>query len=155
MIRVGGEHVDPVTGPPDMRVSLFANAMSFPALIASIVGRSPAAPTIPVTTVSAVDTVAASTMPSGPWTMSGMSAHPLSLSNVLNLSAASGVESDATLGRYLMTWSAMSSALLPALRASTTKLSGHASTISSVWVPMDPVLPIMDTGAPPRRLLPS
>ena len=87
MIRVGGEHVDPVTGPPDMRVSLFANAMSFPALIASIVGRSPAAPTIPVTTPP----------------LSGMSAHPLSLSSVLNLSAASGVESDATLGRYLMT----------------------------------------------------
>jgi len=35
----------------------------------------------------------------------------------------------------------MSSALFPALRASTTKLSGQAATISSVWVPMDPVLP--------------
>jgi len=35
----------------------------------------------------------------------------------------------------------MSFALFPALRVSTTKLSGHASTISRVWVPMDPVDP--------------
>jgi hypothetical protein len=35
----------------------------------------------------------------------------------------------------------MSSTLVPAESASTTKLSGQASTISSVWVPIDPVEP--------------
>mmetsp|Transcript_48526 Transcript_48526/g.103269 ORF Transcript_48526/g.103269 Transcript_48526/m.103269 type:complete len:328 (+) Transcript_48526:761-1744(+) len=130
-----------MTGPPDMSVSLFARAMSFPSLIASMVGRRPAAPTMPVTTVSAEPTVAASTIPSAPWTISGMSAQPSSFSMALSSSAASGVARDATLGEYFITCSAISCALFPALRASTTKFSGQASTMSRVCVPMLPVEP--------------
>lgn len=39
-------------GPPAMRVSLLARQMSLPASMAATVGRSPAHPTMPVTTAS-------------------------------------------------------------------------------------------------------
>ena len=51
-------------GPPAMSVSLFASAMSLPALIASTVGSSPAQPTMPVTTTSASGRAAAAAGPS-------------------------------------------------------------------------------------------
>mmetsp|Transcript_16795 Transcript_16795/g.23777 ORF Transcript_16795/g.23777 Transcript_16795/m.23777 type:complete len:223 (+) Transcript_16795:792-1460(+) len=135
-----------MTGPPLMRVSLFARAMSFPSLIASMVGSSPAAPTIPVTTVSAEETVAASTIPSCPYTILGMveELHPNDSRRSFNAFAASGVDIEATLGEYLSTCSAINSTLLPADKASMTKFSGQASTISSVCVPIDPVDPSND-----------
>ena len=127
-----------MTGPPDIRVSLFAKAMSFPLLMASMVGFSPAAPTIPVTTVSAVSTVAAASMPSDPHSISGIPPLNFSppsfaaLSRSLTSPAASSVPMLTTLGPYFMTCSAINSAFVPADRASMTKLSGHASTISRV-----------------------
>ena len=54
------------------------------------------------------------------------------------------MDNDATLGLYFIHCSAINSALLPADNASTTKLSGQASTISSVCVPMLPVEPRME-----------
>mmetsp|Transcript_1524 Transcript_1524/g.2069 ORF Transcript_1524/g.2069 Transcript_1524/m.2069 type:complete len:242 (+) Transcript_1524:919-1644(+) len=133
-----------MTGPPLISVSLLARAISFLSLMASIVGLSPAAPTIPVTTVSADEIVAASKIPSSPWTMSGILEHPFFTNNSFNSLAASGVESDATLGLYFMTCSAMSSTFVPALKASTSKLSGQTSTMSNVCVPMLPVDPKID-----------
>ena len=115
--------------------------MSFLNLMASIVGLRPAAPTIPVTTVSAVLTVAASRIPSSPNTISGMSAHPAAIKRSFNCAAASAVAMEATFGLYFRTCLANSSTFVPADSASMTKLSGQASTISSVCVPMDPVDP--------------
>ena len=133
-----------MTGPPLINVSLLAKAISLPSLIASIVGNRPAAPTIPVTTVSADDTVAASTIPSGPCTICGMFVQPISFNIFFNWEAASGVLNDATFGEYFITCSAINWALFPALNASTIKFCGHASTMSSVCVPMLPVEPKMD-----------
>mmetsp|Transcript_34297 Transcript_34297/g.52674 ORF Transcript_34297/g.52674 Transcript_34297/m.52674 type:complete len:222 (-) Transcript_34297:249-914(-) len=130
-----------ITGPPLIRVSLLAKAISLRNLMASMVGLSPAAPTIPVTTVSAVSMVAACRIPSSPWQISGIWSKFAAFSMSFNSSAASGVANDAIFGLYFMTCSAMSLAFVPAERASTTKLSGHASTISSVCVPMLPVDP--------------
>ena len=52
--------------------------------------------------------------------------------------------SDATFGEYFITCSAINCALFPALNASTIKFCGHASTMSSVCVPILPVEPKMD-----------
>ncbi len=130
-----------MTGPPLMRVSLFARAMSFFNLMASMVGSSPAAPTIPVTTVSAESIVEQAKIPSSPCMMVGMLAIPASSRFDLSSAAAASVAIETTFGVYFKTCSVMSFELVPAERASTTKFSGQASTISRVWVPMDPVDP--------------
>mmetsp|Transcript_28994 Transcript_28994/g.47873 ORF Transcript_28994/g.47873 Transcript_28994/m.47873 type:complete len:235 (+) Transcript_28994:417-1121(+) len=133
-----------ITGPPLIRVSLLARAMSLPSLIASIVGLRPAAPTMPVTTVSAVSTVEQARIPSSPNMISGIFLHPAPSRRSLSSLAAASVAREAIFGLYFMTCSAMSSALFPAERASTTKLSGQASTISNVCVPILPVDPNND-----------
>ena len=130
-----------MTGPPLMRVSLLARAMSFFNLIASMVGSSPAAPTIPVTTVSAESMVEHARIPSSPCIMVGILAMPASSKFDFNCCAAFSVAIDTTLGLYFKTCSVINFELVPAERASTTKLSGQASTISRVWVPIDPVDP--------------
>mmetsp|Transcript_10531 Transcript_10531/g.22199 ORF Transcript_10531/g.22199 Transcript_10531/m.22199 type:complete len:305 (+) Transcript_10531:293-1207(+) len=130
-----------MTGPPLMSVSLLARAMSFFNLMASMVGWSPAAPTIPVTTVSAESIVAAARMPSSPCMMLGILAMPASSRLDLSSCAAFSVAIETTLGLYFKTCSVMSFELVPADKASTTKLSGQASTMSRVCVPMDPVDP--------------
>mmetsp|Transcript_20471 Transcript_20471/g.30325 ORF Transcript_20471/g.30325 Transcript_20471/m.30325 type:complete len:213 (-) Transcript_20471:206-844(-) len=134
-----------ITGPPLISVSLFAKAISFLSLMASMVGSRPAAPTIPVTTVSAESTVAAARIPSSPCRIFGMFLHPAPSNLSLSSFAASAVDKEATFGLYFSTCSAMSSALFPADSASTTKLSGQASTISRVCVPMLPVEPNSDS----------
>ena len=48
-----------IAGPPEIKVSLFAKAIVFLALMASTVGTRPAQPTMPVTTTSAFFSVAA------------------------------------------------------------------------------------------------
>mmetsp|Transcript_20478 Transcript_20478/g.50900 ORF Transcript_20478/g.50900 Transcript_20478/m.50900 type:complete len:314 (+) Transcript_20478:768-1709(+) len=130
-----------MTGPPLMSVSLFARAMSFFNLIASMVGWSPAAPTIPVTTVSAESIVEHARIPSSPCMIVGMLDIPADSRFDLSSAAASAVAIETTFGVYFRTCSVMSFELVPAERASTTKLSGQASTISRVWVPIDPVDP--------------
>ncbi|CAI8251437.1 MAG: Uncharacterised protein [Prochlorococcus marinus str. MIT 9313] len=54
------------TGAAAIRVSLLARARSLPALIAASVGSSPAQPTMPLTTRSALSHEAATLSPSGP-----------------------------------------------------------------------------------------
>mmetsp|Transcript_690 Transcript_690/g.1482 ORF Transcript_690/g.1482 Transcript_690/m.1482 type:complete len:309 (+) Transcript_690:752-1678(+) len=130
-----------ITGPPLMSVSLFARAISFFNLIASIVGFSPAAPTIPVTTVSAESIVAAARIPSSPCIIIGILESPTSSKLDFTSRAASAVAIETIFGLYFKTCSVMSFELVPADNASITKLLGQASTISSVWVPIDPVDP--------------
>ena len=55
-----------MAGPPAIRVSLFARAMSLPASMAATVGGSPAVPTTPVTTTSAPCAVAQAVAASAP-----------------------------------------------------------------------------------------
>mmetsp|Transcript_58805 Transcript_58805/g.143844 ORF Transcript_58805/g.143844 Transcript_58805/m.143844 type:complete len:232 (+) Transcript_58805:1054-1749(+) len=135
-----------MTGPPLINVSLLANAISFLSLMASIVGWRPAAPTIPVTTVSAESTVAQARIPSSPCMISGRSDLGMLASSNKSTSscAACGVAKDATFGLNLRTCSAMSLEFVPADNASTTKLSGQTSTMSSVCVPIEPVEPNND-----------
>lgn len=52
-----------------------------------------------------------------------------------------GSRTETSLGLNLATCSARSSRLLPAARATIWKRSGFSSTISRVWVPMEPVDP--------------
>mmetsp|Transcript_46879 Transcript_46879/g.135082 ORF Transcript_46879/g.135082 Transcript_46879/m.135082 type:complete len:217 (-) Transcript_46879:324-974(-) len=121
-----------ITGPPLIKVSLFAKAISFFNLIASIVGFRPAAPTIPVTTVSALSMVEAARIPSSPNKISGIFLHPAASKRSFSSSAALAVPMLAIFGLYLRTCSAINSALFPADKASTTKFSGQASTMSRV-----------------------
>mmetsp|Transcript_32753 Transcript_32753/g.64896 ORF Transcript_32753/g.64896 Transcript_32753/m.64896 type:complete len:326 (-) Transcript_32753:120-1097(-) len=134
-----------ITGPPLISVSLLASAMSLPSLIASMVGSRPAAPTIPVTTVSAPAAVAAATVPSSPNSICSGRGAPAATRRSLSSTAAASVAIDAIVGRYAAHCSAMRAALVPADSASISKFCGHAETMSRVCVPIDPVHPRRDS----------
>ena len=122
--------------PAQTSVSLLARAMVFPALIAAMVGRMPIIPTIAVTSTSASGRVAASIKPSMPQatftSVSFILARKSSAASLLHITASFGANS-------LICFS-ISSTFLPAASATTDK-SALFLTISSVWVPMEPVEP--------------
>ena len=126
--------------PAVTRVSLFARAISFPALIAAIVGSTPIIPTIAVTTMSASGTVAASMRPSSPYTIL---TPEISLNLSLISAASFSSPTDIRPGMNSLTCFSRSSMFLPQERA-TTSISLFALTISRVWVPMEPVDPMID-----------
>mmetsp|Transcript_210 Transcript_210/g.921 ORF Transcript_210/g.921 Transcript_210/m.921 type:complete len:232 (-) Transcript_210:136-831(-) len=127
-------------GPPAISVSLFASAMSLPALMASTVGCRPAQPTMPVTTVLHSEWRATSMAPSSPHMISGAS-EPMSPSSRLKSSTRSAEPTLTSLGLKARVCSARSATLRPALSALTSNLSGCSAQMSSVCVPMDPVDP--------------
>mmetsp|Transcript_33644 Transcript_33644/g.43190 ORF Transcript_33644/g.43190 Transcript_33644/m.43190 type:complete len:230 (-) Transcript_33644:252-941(-) len=134
-------------GPPAIRVSLLARAISLPPLMASMVGRRPAHPTIPVTTVSASSTAATAQIPSFPAMIVGISDSfmPCFDSASFRAGIESGEDTEAIFGLNCATCFENNSTLLPADRPMTSKCSGFSSQISSVWVPIEPV--------DPRRLI--
>mmetsp|Transcript_13687 Transcript_13687/g.49065 ORF Transcript_13687/g.49065 Transcript_13687/m.49065 type:complete len:234 (+) Transcript_13687:673-1374(+) len=129
-----------IAGPPAMSVSLFARQMFFPASIAATVGGSPAQPTIPVTVLSTSGCRATSIMPSGPYKISGLSP---SIAAIIDSSRATSAPSLmlTIFGLNFMICSARTSRFFPALSATISNLSGFSSAMSSVCVPMEPVLP--------------
>mmetsp|Transcript_10264 Transcript_10264/g.15456 ORF Transcript_10264/g.15456 Transcript_10264/m.15456 type:complete len:204 (-) Transcript_10264:288-899(-) len=123
-----------ITGPPAMRVSLFARAMVFPFLMASMVGRRPAQPTIPVTTVSAELALATAQFPSWPLRISGysLSFTPMAESLDLRSLISSSVATETTSGLNCLICLAKSSVFAPAASPATLKFCGLSSTISRV-----------------------
>ena len=129
-----------MTGPPAISVSLFASAIVRPSLIASIVGKRPATPTTPVTTVSAPGATAAAIWPSGPVTISGIGA-PAALISSRSCASFSAAASPTTFGLNSIACCASSSTFAPAEIEMTSKASGYSRQMSSVCVPIDPVEP--------------
>mmetsp|Transcript_2138 Transcript_2138/g.4924 ORF Transcript_2138/g.4924 Transcript_2138/m.4924 type:complete len:278 (-) Transcript_2138:96-929(-) len=129
-----------ITGPPLMRVSLFASAMSFPALIASTVGRRPAQPTMPVTTTSASPYLATSAMPDSPNTNSGIFPLYPDIASFSSFSVSSFF-TETILGLNFLICSERRPTLVPAAKPSIENVSGRYSTMSSVCVPIEPVDP--------------
>ena len=122
--------------PAVTSVSLFASAISFPALIASMVGRMPIIPTIAVTRISDSGTAATESSPSMPDTIS----ISISRTRLLSSAARSSFHTAASFGRNSRICCSSRSMLFPAARAVTSR-SPLVLTISSVWVPMEPVEP--------------
>ena len=122
------------TGPAAINDSLFARASRFPASKVAIVTDSPAKPTTPFTTTSAVPDTAA--MASGP----ASTATPAGSSSASSCARPASAMAT-TRGCTRCAWAASSSTELPAPNATISKRSGCAATTSSVWVPMDPVEP--------------
>mmetsp|Transcript_13347 Transcript_13347/g.49945 ORF Transcript_13347/g.49945 Transcript_13347/m.49945 type:complete len:234 (-) Transcript_13347:124-825(-) len=129
-----------IHGPPAMRVSLFARQMFFPASIAATVGGNPAHPTIPVTTLSTSLCLATSTIPFGPYRSSG-NGPSMSLSIAFSVAMSFPSAMLTIFGLNFLICAASTSRFLPAERATISNLSGCSSAISSVCVPMEPVLP--------------
>ena len=126
--------------PAVTSVSLFARAISLPALIASIVGTIPIMPTTAVTTISACSIAAAWISPSIPVPYSiPVTSESLALSLASALSSAIETKS----GLNSLTCCSKSSTLFPADRA-TTLISLFFLTTSRVWVPIEPVDPSTD-----------
>ena len=106
-----------------------------PSVRATIVGPSPAAPTIPLRTRSAPEAAISSRIPSSPASTRPSHAEPAR-------AAASG-SARAIAGTPCRTaCSTAGSQLEPAARP-TTWSSSEAATISSAWVPIEPVDPRM------------
>mmetsp|Transcript_27927 Transcript_27927/g.65007 ORF Transcript_27927/g.65007 Transcript_27927/m.65007 type:complete len:276 (-) Transcript_27927:124-951(-) len=135
-----------ITGPPAMRVSLFASAIRFFFLIASMVGKRPAQPTMPVTTTPASSSVATALTPSAPpiTSMPELTPRSTSLSFSSETLDSSPQLITLTVSLNSTAWSASRSRLPPADSAVTLNLSGRALTMSRVWVPMEPVDPISE-----------
>mmetsp|Transcript_20090 Transcript_20090/g.64698 ORF Transcript_20090/g.64698 Transcript_20090/m.64698 type:complete len:259 (+) Transcript_20090:960-1736(+) len=133
-----------IAGPPAMRVSLLAKAMSFPASIASTVGSKPAHPTTPVTITSASPHVAHAAAASFPYTTSTPPGKPPRSASASSKSAffeASDNPTTFTVSLNSWTWSANSFQFDPAHSEEISNRSGRARAKSRVCVPMDPVLP--------------
>ena len=122
--------------PAVTSVSLFAKAISFPALIASIVGRIPIIPTIAVTRISDSGCLATSSSPSIPLTTLTSRSFILSF----NSFALSSFQTAASFGLNSLICFSKRSILFPAASAVTSR-SPFVLTISNVCVPMDPVDP--------------
>ena len=122
--------------PAVTSVSLLARAISFPALIAATVGLIPSIPTIAVTTISASLCVATATRPSIPDNTSILRSAILSLRAL----ALSSLPQDTRLGlNFLICFSNKS--ILEPQDIATTSRSFFSSTIESVCVPIEPVVP--------------
>lgn len=125
--------------PATTSVSLLANAMALPALIAAMVGRKPAKPTIAVSTMSICVLSTTWHRASGPaYTFIGRSDSAwdtvVYLSS-LAMTTVSGLNSRACFIN--------SSALLPAVRVCAWNWSGCCLMTSSACVPIEPVDPSM------------
>ena len=125
-----------ISSPADTSVSLFASAISFPALMASNVGTMPMFPTTDVTTVSLVSYTAASIRPSIPLNI--FMSHPASL--CLSFSASVSSITAAMSGRNSLICFSRKSIFLLAVSA-LTSIPPISLTTSSVCVPMEPVEP--------------
>ncbi len=126
-----------ITNPPAItRTSLFARAMSLPALIAARVGIRPDAPTSAETTMSAPSQAATSSRPSSPQQALGVYDSPFFISFISHSS-----ERDITSGRNSSACLTNNSLFLPAAMAVTRNLSGYRLMISRVLRPMEPVEP--------------
>src|SRR5262245_51369707 len=126
--------------PAITSVSLLANAIVFPVLIAAMVGKSPAPPTIAESTRSAGTSAASVTSPSGPRRSSG--------SGRGNARATASTASGSWRARARGRWRAQSSAINSgeeprAAMPSTWNSSGNRSTSSRARRPTDPVTPRM------------
>ena len=117
--------------------SLLASAIDLPALIAASVGSRPAPPTIAEITRSAFGIVAVCTRPSAPpRTLVGS---PLHRTRSCWAAASSDIATMA--GPKVRTCSSSLSTLVPAVIPITWNLPGNFETMSSVFVPIDPVEP--------------
>eukprot|EP00601_Ochromonadales_sp_CCMP2298_P003328 CAMPEP_0173186320 /NCGR_PEP_ID=MMETSP1141-20130122/10071_1 /TAXON_ID=483371 /ORGANISM="non described non described, Strain CCMP2298" /LENGTH=164 /DNA_ID=CAMNT_0014109999 /DNA_START=812 /DNA_END=1306 /DNA_ORIENTATION=+ len=121
--------------------------MSLPALIAATVGSRPAQPTMPVTTVHASVCVATARMPSSPAANSGKFPGSIPMSRSFALSSSNLFESwmDTSLGLNSTICCARRSRFDPAAIATHLKNSGFSLQMSSVCVPILPVLPSRDS----------
>ena len=122
--------------PAVTSVSLFASAISFFALIASIVGRIPIIPTIAVTRISTSGSVEISINPSMPLT----TFTSRSLTDSFNSEADFSSQTATAFGANSRICFSKSTILLPAANAATCK-SLYSLTTSNVWVPIEPVDP--------------
>jgi hypothetical protein len=122
--------------PAVTSVSLFASAISFPALIASIVGRIPIIPTIAVTTICESFQDAAASNPSIPDKISTSRSAVFIFSSAafssFHTAAIDGLNSRICFSRSSMLFPAASAVIF---------ISLFVLTISSVWVPIEPVDP--------------
>ena len=125
--------------PPVTSVSLFAKAISFLAFAAASVGFKPTIPTTEFTTRSAFSSVAASISPSIPLKTRVFVSFILSLNSL----AFSSLKTTASSGLYFLTCSSSSFIFVDAVSAETFKLS--LSATSSVWVPIEPVDPRIES----------
>ena len=106
---------------------------------------------MPVTVASIAGCAAAAHAPSSPHMTSG-AAEPMSAKVALSSAAFSAVCSTASSGRNSRHCWASSSTFAPAASALTLNRSGYSRTMSSVCVPMLPVLP--SRLPPPRGVSP-
>ena len=139
-----------ITGPPAMRVSLLASAKRLPFLMASMVGSSPAQPTMPVTTTFASSSVATASTPSAPphtWNFFRSQPRSAIFSFSSGTFAGSAQLTTLTVSLNSAACDASRSRLPPADRAVTLNLSGRARTMSKVCVPMEPVEPMRPMAA--------
>ena len=123
-----------ISSPATTSVSLLAMATLLPALMASIVGRSPAKPTIAATTISISLRLHISLSASAPVLI-------IAPNSLRNVSAASGSVITTVSGWNSAIWLRTSSTDLFALIAFTENLSGLRRITSSVLRPMLPVEP--------------
>ena len=122
--------------PAVTSVSLFARAISFPASMAAMVGLIPIIPTMAVTNTWLWGKTAISSKPSMPERILTFVSETLARRSA----AASSDHMHTARGWNSRICSSILSTLLPAARATACK-SGLFRTISSVWVPMEPVEP--------------
>ena len=122
--------------PAVTSVSLLARAMSFPDLMAAMVGRIPIIPTTAVTRISYPSMAAISMRPSMPETIF-VSVSPTRRARSFAFSSS---QTPQTAGLNSRICSSRSLILLPAAMAFT-EISPLARTTSRVWVPMEPVEP--------------
>src|SRR3954451_13007934 len=136
MIRVSVASARAVTSsPPTTRLSLFASASSIPSVSATIVGPSPADPTIPFSTRSAPDAAISSRMPSSP-----VRTRPF---HACDAAAAASGSARAIAGTpWSRACSVRRSHWRPAASPMTDS-SSEAATTSSACSPMEPVAPRM------------
>src|SRR6476469_4299910 len=110
-----------VSSPPITRLSLLARATSIPSLRATIVGPRPLAPTIPLRTRSAHDSAISSRIASSP----------------------SREASTARKTPWRRCCSASAASFEPAASTTTSSSPADLATLSSAWVPIEPMLPSM------------
>ncbi len=142
------------SGPPMISDSLFASARVRPASSAASVARRPAAPVTPFSTTShgsaaSWHTASSPAWISGTWGLGESAATVLDDSDLI-ASATDGAAASsatATTGTPNSTaWLASSAGLPPpAASATTRKRSGLRRTMSSAWVPIEPVEPRITT----------
>ena len=128
-----------ITAPAITKISLDATAMSLPASIAASAGRSPAVPTIAISTRSASGRVASAQRPASPSKISGPDPSFASRTRA----SAAAVESArvATRGCHVRTCSTNNWTLRKAASPTTSMRSGMSVATFKADCPMEPVHP--------------